>query len=113
MKIALRDKHSATRQEALPLGRKDCRPARPQCYATRAGFTHSRYDSSLFIYTQGSQVVYLLIYVDDIILTGSSPVLLQQIIDSLHKEFDMTDLGALNYFLGISAVHHSTGLFLS
>ncbi|GJY98162.1 ribonuclease H-like domain-containing protein [Tanacetum coccineum] len=43
----------------------------------------------------------------------SSPVLLQQIIDSLHKEFDMTDLGALNYFLGIFDVRHSTGLFLS
>ncbi|GKC77618.1 ribonuclease H-like domain-containing protein, partial [Tanacetum coccineum] len=43
----------------------------------------------------------------------SSPVLLQQIIDSLHKEFDMTDLEALNYFLGICAVRHPTGLFLS
>ncbi|GKA70398.1 ribonuclease H-like domain-containing protein [Tanacetum coccineum] len=82
-------------------------------YATRAGFSPSRCDSSLFIYTQGSQVAYLLIYVDDIILTASSPVLLQQIVDSLHKEFDMTDLGALNYFLGISAVRHPTGLFLS
>ncbi|GJR88395.1 ribonuclease H-like domain-containing protein [Tanacetum coccineum] len=36
-----------------------------------------------------------------------------RIIDSLHKEFDMTDLGELNYFLGISATRHSTGLFLS
>ncbi|GJW78576.1 ribonuclease H-like domain-containing protein [Tanacetum coccineum] len=62
---------------------------------------------------QGSQVAYLLIYVDDIILTASSPALLQQIIDSLHNEFDMTDLGALNYFLGISADRNSTGLFLS
>ncbi|GJW18155.1 ribonuclease H-like domain-containing protein [Tanacetum coccineum] len=60
-------------------------------------------------YRQGSQVAYLLIYVDDIILTASSPALLQQIIDSLHSEFDMTDLGALNYFLGISIVRHPTG----
>ncbi|GJS96815.1 ribonuclease H-like domain-containing protein [Tanacetum coccineum] len=59
-------------------------------YATRAGFSPSRCDSSLFIYTQGSQIV-----------------------DSLHKEFDMTDLGALNYFLSISDVRHPTGLFLS
>ncbi|GKF49694.1 ribonuclease H-like domain-containing protein, partial [Tanacetum coccineum] len=44
----------------------------------------------------------------DITLTASSPVQLQQIIDSLHKEFDMTDLGTLNYFLGISAVRHPT-----
>ncbi|GJY54443.1 ribonuclease H-like domain-containing protein [Tanacetum coccineum] len=82
-------------------------------YATRAGFSPSRCDSSLFIYTQGSQVAYLLIYVDDIILTASYPVLLQQIVDSLHKEFDMTDLEALNYFLGISAVRHPIRLFLS
>ncbi|GJW60436.1 ribonuclease H-like domain-containing protein [Tanacetum coccineum] len=70
-------------------------------------FVDSRYPN------HGSQVTYLLIYMDDIILTASSPVLLQQIIDSLHKEFDMTDLGALNYFLGISVVRHPTGLFLS
>ncbi|GJR32356.1 ribonuclease H-like domain-containing protein [Tanacetum coccineum] len=69
--------------------------------------------SDLWTSPIGSQVAYLLIYVDDIILTASSPVLLWQIIDSLHKEFDMTDLGELNYFLGISAVRHSTGLFLS
>ncbi|GKC14702.1 ribonuclease H-like domain-containing protein [Tanacetum coccineum] len=70
-------------------------------------FVDSRYPN------HGSQVAYLLIYVDDIILTASSPVLLQQIADSLHKEFDMTDLGTLNYFLGISAIRHPTGLFLS
>ncbi|GJY70919.1 ribonuclease H-like domain-containing protein [Tanacetum coccineum] len=82
-------------------------------YATRAGFYHSRCDSSLFICRQGSQVAYLLIYVDDIILTASSLALLHQIIDSLHNEFDMTDLGALNYFLGISADRNFIGLFLS
>nr|GEX71129.1 RNA-directed DNA polymerase, eukaryota [Tanacetum cinerariifolium] len=38
---------------------------------------------------------------------------LKQIVDYLHKEFDMTDLRELNYFLGISAVRHPTGLFLS
>ncbi|GKC67171.1 ribonuclease H-like domain-containing protein [Tanacetum coccineum] len=46
----------------------------------------------------GSQVAYLLMYVGDIILTTSSPALLKQIIDSLHSEFGMTDVGALNYF---------------
>ncbi|GKB77324.1 ribonuclease H-like domain-containing protein [Tanacetum coccineum] len=46
-------------------------------YATQAGFSPSWCDSSLFIYTQGPQVAYLLIYVDDIILISSSPVLLQ------------------------------------
>ncbi|GJX37179.1 ribonuclease H-like domain-containing protein [Tanacetum coccineum] len=61
----------------------------------------------------GSQVAYLILYVDDIIITASSTTLIQQLIDSLHREFDMTNLGALNYFLGISVVRHYTGLFLS
>ena len=51
--------------------------------------------TSLFILQQGFEVAYLLIYVDDIILTTSSIALLQQTIASLHNEFDMTDLGRL------------------
>ncbi|GJX79012.1 ribonuclease H-like domain-containing protein [Tanacetum coccineum] len=72
-----------------------------------------RWDSSLFIYRQGTDTAYLLLYVDDIVLTTSSASLLQQIIGSLHKEFAMTDLGSLNYFLGISVTRDSSGLFLS
>ncbi|GJY42881.1 ribonuclease H-like domain-containing protein [Tanacetum coccineum] len=40
-------------------------------YAARVGFLHSRCDSSLFIYRQGSDTAYLLLYVDDIVLTAS------------------------------------------
>ncbi|GKC09110.1 ribonuclease H-like domain-containing protein [Tanacetum coccineum] len=57
---------------------------------------------------QGSQVAYLLLYVDDIILTNSSTTFLQHLIGSLSREFDMTDLGALKLiFLYLSAVRHS------
>ncbi|GKD45666.1 ribonuclease H-like domain-containing protein, partial [Tanacetum coccineum] len=60
-----------------------------------------------------TDTAYLLLYVDDIIITTSSESLLQQIIRSLHQEFAMTDLGSLNYFLGISVTRDSSGLFLS
>ncbi|GJU61400.1 ribonuclease H-like domain-containing protein [Tanacetum coccineum] len=43
----------------------------------------------------------------------NSPTILQRIISSLHAEFAMTDLGPLNYFLGISATRTTTGIFLS
>ncbi|GJX74867.1 7-ethoxycoumarin O-deethylase-like protein, partial [Tanacetum coccineum] len=62
---------------------------------------------------QGIDTAYLLLYVDDIVLTASSDGLLQLIISSLHQEFAMTDLGPLNYFLGISVTRDSSGLFLS
>ncbi|GJZ72953.1 ribonuclease H-like domain-containing protein [Tanacetum coccineum] len=61
----------------------------------------------------GDDTTFLLLYVDDIVLTASSDRLLQQIIASLHREFSMTDLGALNYFLGISVTRDSSGMFLS
>ncbi|GKC41914.1 ribonuclease H-like domain-containing protein [Tanacetum coccineum] len=73
----------------------------------------SKCDSSLFIYKFGTDTTYLLIYVDDIVLTASSTALLQKIIFSLHREFDMTDLGALNHFLGISITRDTTRMFLS
>ncbi|GKF18908.1 ribonuclease H-like domain-containing protein [Tanacetum coccineum] len=82
-------------------------------YAARVGFLHSRCDSSLFIYRQGSDTAYLLLYVDDIVLTASSTALLQGIIASLHAEFSMTDLGQLNYFLGVSVTRNTSGIFLS
>nr|GEX48092.1 ribonuclease H-like domain-containing protein [Tanacetum cinerariifolium] len=82
-------------------------------YAIRAGFYHSKTDSSFFLFHKGSDTAYSLLYVDDIILTASSTSLLQRIISSLHAEFAMTDLGPLNYFLGISATCTTSGIFLS
>ncbi|GJR80422.1 ribonuclease H-like domain-containing protein [Tanacetum coccineum] len=82
-------------------------------YITRVGFHHSRCDISLFIYKHGTHIAYLLLYVDDIVLTASSEILLQQIVASLHQELSMTDLGSLNYFIGIFVTHDSSGMFLS
>ncbi|GJY12088.1 ribonuclease H-like domain-containing protein [Tanacetum coccineum] len=82
-------------------------------YITRTGFSHSRCDSSLFIYRQGINNRLIVLIEDDIVLTASSEGLLQQIIGSLHQEFAMTDLGPLNYFLGIFVTRDSSGLFLS
>ena len=84
-----------------------------QLFITSIGFWASRCDTSLFIYTHGTDVAYLLLYVDDIILTASSQQLLEHITGSLQQEFGLTDFGNLYYFLGVSAQWSSTGLFLS
>ncbi|GKB06196.1 ribonuclease H-like domain-containing protein [Tanacetum coccineum] len=77
------------------------------------GFRDSVHPDYVFVVTPPTYIAYLLLYVDDIVLTASSESLLQQIIRSLHQEFAMTDLGQLNYFLGISVKRDSSGLFLS
>jgi hypothetical protein len=77
------------------------------------GFTAARSDPSLFVLQQRTGTAYLLLYVDDIVLTASTPELLRQIQQRLFAEFSMKDLGPLHYFLGISVTRSSSGFFLS
>jgi hypothetical protein len=58
-------------------------------------------------------MIYLLLYIDDIVLTASSIALLQQTITTLKQEFAMKDLGPLHHFLGASVQHQADGLFLT
>ncbi|XP_058784278.1 uncharacterized mitochondrial protein AtMg00810-like [Vicia villosa] len=64
-------------------------------------FHPSKCDPSLFTYLEGGHTVYILVYVDDIIITGSSSSLLQDIITKLNVAFSLKHLGDLDYFLGI------------
>jgi hypothetical protein len=80
---------------------------------TSLGFVDARSDTSLFVFCHGSDLVYLLLYVDDIVLTASSDTLLRRIISALQQEFSMKDLGPLHHFLGISVSRSDTSLVLS
>ncbi|CAH9057687.1 unnamed protein product [Cuscuta epithymum] len=77
------------------------------------GFTQSKSDSSMFVYRSPSHTVYILLYVDDILITGSSSSFVMFVIHTLSRQFAMKDLGDIHYFLGIQARRTSTGLFLS
>jgi hypothetical protein len=81
-------------------------------YLASIGFVEAKSDTSLFIYRRGDDTVFLLLYVDDIVLTASTADLLQRTIVALQREFAMKDLGPLHYFLGITAERRSQGLFL-
>jgi hypothetical protein len=76
------------------------------------GFTASLADPSLFVYKSGSTVIYLLLYVDDIILTGSAPVAIQALIHDLAQAFELKDLGPLKYFLGLQVEYTDSGLLV-
>lgn len=77
------------------------------------GFNEAKSNTSLFIYCRGSDMAYLLFYMDDIILTASSTFLMRNIIDSLTVEFSMKDLGNLHHFLGMGVTRSADGMFLS
>ncbi|KAF5463871.1 hypothetical protein F2P56_013999 [Juglans regia] len=81
-------------------------------FLLESGFFCSTADPSLFINHSAHGTLVLLLYVDDIILTGSSDKLIDQFIAVLHTEFAMKDLGALHYFLGVEVSYVSDGLVL-
>jgi hypothetical protein len=66
------------------------------------GFVETKSDTSLFVYRRGTDVAYLLLYVDDIVLTASSPQLLQRTTMALQQQLFMKDLDPLCHFLDIS-----------
>ena len=56
-------------------------------------FQHSRSDNSLFYNWSSGHLTLVLVYVDDIIITGSSPLLIQQVIQSMNQTFALKDMG--------------------
>ncbi|KAI5351986.1 hypothetical protein L3X38_004877 [Prunus dulcis] len=68
------------------------------------GFARSQADTSLFIFQQASHTIFLLLYVDNIVVTGSDSTHLQQFISLLGGHFDIKDLGPLSYFLGLQVL---------
>lgn len=62
------------------------------------GFRHYPYDTSLFFRQQGIEIIILLIYVDDIILIGSSTSAIDKIISHLSTVFHKKNLGDLHFF---------------
>jgi len=76
------------------------------------GFRASKVDTSLFILSDGTNIFYLLVYVDDILLTGSNSAMLHHLIQLLSSEFKLRDLGAFHYFLGIEVQSTGMGLML-
>ncbi|CAM8984877.1 unnamed protein product [Rhodiola kirilowii] len=76
------------------------------------GFTQSLNDYSLFTLQSGSDFIILLVYVDDVVLTGTSISLIESIKSFIHEKFRIKDLGTLKYFLGLEVARNSTGIFL-
>ena len=76
-------------------------------------FTQSQYDSSLFFHTSVLGIGLLLVYVDNIIITGTDCGLITKLQWLLHTTFHMKDLGQLTYFLGLEVHYLASGIFMN
>ncbi|KAJ9541490.1 LOW QUALITY PROTEIN: hypothetical protein OSB04_027996 [Centaurea solstitialis] len=76
------------------------------------GFSASNYDSGLFTRTTAAGSILLLLYVDDMIITGSDSTGIASLKQSLSSAFEMKELGKLHYFLGLEVLSDVSGTYL-
>jgi hypothetical protein len=87
-----------------------------QCFVsvvTAAGFSASTHDPTLFVHVSPRGRTLLLLYVDDMIITGDDTEYIAFVKARLSDQFLMSDLGPLRYFLGIEISSTPEGFFLS
>lgn len=77
------------------------------------GFKDSLSDAYLFVLCTGTSFVYILVYVDGIIITGSSMAEISKVMNLPAEKFSLKELGDLSYFLGMEATRTSAGLLLT
>lgn len=77
------------------------------------GFHNARTDTSLFVFSRGPTLVYFLVYVDDLLLTGNDSTFIAQFQQALASKFSLKNLGVPSHFLGIELIPTARGLFLT
>lgn len=77
------------------------------------GYRQTNADHTLFLKRYKGKITALIVYVDDMVVTGNDPEERKALQSYLSKEFQMKDLGPLKYFLGIEVSRSNAGIFLS
>eukprot|EP00253_Pinus_taeda_P018674 PITA_18674 len=73
-------------------------------FLLETGFSRCHFDNTACTKKVGKSLIILVLYVDDLILTGSDPNLINHVKSSLQKKFEMTGLGHLHYFIGLQVL---------
>ncbi|KAF5459770.1 hypothetical protein F2P56_019690 [Juglans regia] len=77
------------------------------------GFSASQGDPSLFTFHKISLCIFVLVYVDDMVITSSSSDAVDTLVNALGQAFPVTDLGQLSYFLGLELKYMPDGVLMS
>ncbi|KAH9681844.1 hypothetical protein KPL71_027113 [Citrus sinensis] len=82
-------------------------------YFQEKGFTKCPYEHALYVKEKDRDILIVCLYVDDLIFTGSNPSLFEEFKRVMIKEFEMTDIGLMAYYLGIEVKQKEEDIFIS
>lgn len=77
------------------------------------GYTQAHSDHTLFYKHNNTKVAILIVYVDDIVMTGDDLHELEMLKEFLSRQFEVKDLGTLKYFLGMEVARSAKGIAIS
>jgi hypothetical protein len=70
-------------------------------YILGLGFKRSKADHCVYFKLVGDHFIYVVLYVDDMLLIGNNKEIIKEVKTQLSSKFDMKDLGATNFILGM------------
>ncbi|WVZ90162.1 hypothetical protein U9M48_036489, partial [Paspalum notatum var. saurae] len=86
--------------------------ARLKSFLLKSGFVMGSVDKTLFLFSRGGDTLIVHIYVDDIIFGGSSHALVSSFAEQMSREFEMSLMGELQFFLGLQIKQGPEGTFV-
>eukprot|EP00253_Pinus_taeda_P011054 PITA_11054 len=82
-------------------------------YLLSQNFVCCKSDSNVYFLKKIDSLLIIVLYVDDLLITGSSAFVITNIKIALHKRFSMTDMGSLNFFLGLEIHQRDSAITIS
>ncbi|WVZ89074.1 hypothetical protein U9M48_035530 [Paspalum notatum var. saurae] len=86
--------------------------ARLKSFLLKSGFVMGSVDETLFLLSRGGDTLIVQIYIDDIIFGGSSHALVSSFAEQMSREFEMSLMGELQFFLGLQIKQGPEGTFV-
>lgn len=82
-------------------------------YFKKKKFMQCPYEHALYVKKEEGNLLLVALYVDDLIFMGSNDKMVEDFKDAMMREFEMTDLGLMKYFLGLEIRQGKFGIFVS
>ena len=85
----------------------------PDTYFKENGFKQCPYEHGLYTKDSGGNMIFVALYVDDLIFMGNNNEMIEEFKGTMRREFEMTNLRLMKFFLGLEVRQKETSIFVS